>query len=341
MRYKLFYGALIITVLISCKDDKNRNKEGVFPVLKGEYIVQELPGFEPQIFAPGILSTGKNELNAVFSPDFSEFYFSTWVQNGQIVLLYMKNVNNRWTRPEVVSFSGKYSDADPFITHDNKWLYFASKRPIDSLRTPNDDNDIWRSKRLDNGWGEPERLDSTVNSEYSELYPTLTKDGTLYFSSGRDNASGGRDIFCSKWKSNKFQQAEKLDNVINSFNEGDVFVSPDGDYLIFNSNGRKEGNGLFISFKENDNWTTPQFMKEKINATGREYCPMVTPDGKYFFFTSPRSKFKPYSETRLTVEDINKMWSMPENGQGDIFWMDAKIIDEFRNSKFKKQKYEN
>ena len=82
-------------------------------------------------------------------------------------------------------------------------------------------------------------------------------------------------------------------------------------------------------------------MKEKINATGREYCPMVTPDGKYFFFTSPRSKFKPYSESRLTVEDINKMWSMPENGQGDIFWMDAKIIDEFRNTKFKKQKYEN
>jgi hypothetical protein len=330
MKFKNILFILIITVLFSCKSEQAGKSEEEFPVLKGQYIGQKMPGLEPEIFAPGIISSGKNELNAVFSPDFSEFYFSTWLQNGQIVILVMKNENNQWTKPEVVSFSGKYSDADPFITHDNKWLYFASKRPVDSSQTINDDNDIWRSERLDNGWGEPERLDSTVNSEFSELYPTLTNDGTLYFSSGRDNASGGRDIFYSKWRDNKFQQAEKLDDVINNFKEGDVFVSPDEDYLIFSSNGRKEGNGLFISFKENDNWTTPQFMKEKINATGREYCPMVTPDGKYFFYASPKNTLKPCSETKLTVDDINKMWSMLENGQGDIYWIDAKIINEFR-----------
>jgi hypothetical protein len=34
-------------------------------------------------------------------------------------------------------------------------------------------------------WGEPRNLGAPVNGEASEFFPTLTKDGTLYFGSGR------------------------------------------------------------------------------------------------------------------------------------------------------------
>ncbi|MCK4346432.1 MAG: PD40 domain-containing protein [Bacteroidales bacterium] len=325
---------LIVIISISCNNEQLKNEKETFPVLTGKYLGQEEPKLQPKIFAPDIISTGKYELNAVFSPDYTEFYFSIRVLSGQIVIMYMKNINNQWTEPEVVSFSGKYSDADPFITYDGNWLYFVSMRPVDSSQEAKHDYDIWRVNRHEDEWGEPERLDSTINSEYSDVYPTLTKDGTLYFSSGRDNASGGRDIFRSEWNDNEFQQAEKLDGVINDFREGDVFISPDEDYLIYSSRGREEGSGLFISFRENNKWNAPQFIGETINLTGGEYCPMVTPDGKYLFYTSEKDTFKPYSDTKMTLNDIlnhyNKFLLMPQNGLGDIYWIDAKIIKEFR-----------
>ena len=46
------------------------------------------------------------------------------------------------------------------------------------------------------------------------------------------------------------------------------------------------GNGLYITFNSDGEWSIPQNMGKEINKTGNEFCPMVDPDGKYFFFTS-------------------------------------------------------
>jgi hypothetical protein len=322
---------LSLMLLSSCLNNKPENKTDTFPVLRGQYFGQEKPGLLPKIFAPGIISTGKYELNSVFSPDYSEFYFTIRLLSRQMVIMCIKNENNQWTSPEVVSFSGKYEDADPFITNDGKWLYFTSKRPVDSSQVPNDDFEIWRSQRTKNGWEEPQRLDSTVNSKDSEVYPTLTKDGTLYFSRFCEN---GSDIYFAESNDNGFKPAQKVDAVINEFGEGDVFISPNEDYMIFSSRGRKEGNGLFISFKESNKWTVPEFMGKDINQAGMEYCPMVTPDGKYLFFTSERDSLKSYSDVRLNTRDIwthyENILTTPKNKLGDIYWVDAKIIDNYK-----------
>lgn len=45
---------------------------------KGEYFGQKPPGMTPEIFAPGFISTGKAELNSVFTPDGREFYFAIY-----------------------------------------------------------------------------------------------------------------------------------------------------------------------------------------------------------------------------------------------------------------------
>lgn len=331
---KIIILVFIVFHLFSCNTSQKKNEIETFPVLTGKYFGQGEPNLQPKLFAPNIISTGKYELNAVFSPDYTEFYYSIRILTGPIVIMCRKNIDNQWTEPKVVSFSGKYSDADPFITQDGKWLYFTSKRPIISDQEAKADYDIWRVNRFDGGWGEPERLDSTVNSEYSDVYPTLTQDGTLYYSSGRDSASEGADIFRSEWIDNKFQKAERLDGEINNFREGDIFVSPNEDYVIFSSRGRKEGNGLFISFRKNNKWNVPQFMGEEINLTGGEYCPMVSPDGKYLFFTSENDSLPSYDNRRITYHDVVSYYSnlcdRPQNGLGDIYWVDAKIIDKYR-----------
>ena len=56
----------------------------------------------------------------------------------------------------------------------------------------------------------------------------------------------------------------------------------------------------------------------------------ISPDGEYFFFTSYRSLHKPYSEEPLTYEDKIRILNSPGNGEGDIYWVDAKIIEQHK-----------
>ncbi len=45
------------------------------PHLEGPYLGQEPPGATPKLFAPGIISTGHDELFDSFTPDGNEFYY--------------------------------------------------------------------------------------------------------------------------------------------------------------------------------------------------------------------------------------------------------------------------
>ncbi len=197
MKKYLFLSLLIIA--FGCNTKQLETEQNSFPVLTGKYLGQAEPGNTPEIFAPNIISTGMSEINAVFSPDFKEFYYSIRMPNGQLVIMVLKNDGSKWSAPEVASFSGEYSEADPFITADGKYLYYVSKRPIDSLQIPKNDWDIWRVEKINGEWAKPEHLASDVNSDEDDIYPCLTKEGTLYFSSGRGGGNN-RDIYFAKSK---------------------------------------------------------------------------------------------------------------------------------------------
>ncbi|MBE0664402.1 MAG: hypothetical protein IH584_01170 [Candidatus Aminicenantes bacterium] len=53
-----------------------------FPKLTGPYLGQKPPGTTPELFAPGIVSTGLNELNSVFSPDGGRAVARKWDYRG-------------------------------------------------------------------------------------------------------------------------------------------------------------------------------------------------------------------------------------------------------------------
>ena len=305
-------------------------------MLIGKYLGQTKPGLKPEIFAPNIVSTGMAEINAVFSPDFKEFYYSIRMPSGKLVIMVLKNDGAQWSGPKVASFSGEYSDADPFISHDGNWLYFISKRPVDSTNIAKNDWDIWRVNKKGDKWFEPERLSSEINSDKDETYPSLTQNGKLYFSSGRIGENNN-DIFSADRVENGFSYPIRLNDTINSHWEGDIFISPKEDYMIFRSFGRDAGSGLYITFNSNGQWSLPKRMGEDINVTGREFCPIISPDGKYFFFTSNKSIKSNDDAEKLTYKKIKDDFiqsnNYPQRGRTDIYWVDAKIVDNYRKNK--------
>lgn len=281
------------------------------PPLKGEYLGQTRPGLTPLIFAPGFVSTEHRQLNAVFTLDRKEFYFAVQKPNTPLAIMVTKQVNHQWMKPAIVSFSGKYSDVDHSISPDGTKLFFCSRRPVTKDGKPKQDHDFWLSERTGPRWSEPRHLGFNVNSDREDYYPTVTRKGTLYFSSQREG-QGTNNIYRSVLEDSKYMKAEKLGETINTkYREFDPFIAPDESYIIFAS-GRPGGYGasdLYISFRKKDGtWTMAKNMGDQINSSSPDYTPMLSPDGKYLFFTSARS------------------------GASDIYWIDAKIIEQSKSN---------
>jgi len=301
----------IVTVFFTNCNQQNKSERETeidFSTLSGPYLGQKPPGLTPEIFAPSIISTEKNELNAVFSKKGDEFYYAIHTPDDKYTIMYTKQVNNIWIQPEVVSFSGKFTDVDMAFSPDGNQLYFCSKRPVPGDSTP--EYNIWVCERLqDNNWSESTKMGTPINTSESETYPTFTNDGTMYFSSSRPGGKGSKDIYYSKLVNGKFAKAINLGDSINTqYGEGDTYAAPDESFLIITCWGRPEGKGLDISFKKEDGSWTRKVNMEKIlkrNIVGG--CPYVSPDGKYFFYTR----------------------------NGDIYWVSAKIIEELKPKELK------
>ena len=101
--------------------------------------------------------------------------------------------------------------------------------------------------------------------------------------------------------------------------------------MIFASYGRDAGAGLYITFNQDGRWSLPQRMSEDINVTGREFCPIVTPDGRYFFYTSNQSVYSTDKPEKLTYkkikDDFIQSYKNPQMGNTDIYWVDIEILE--------------
>lgn len=305
----------------------------VFPALSGPYLGQAAPGAQPEVFAPGIISTGLAELNSVFTADGKEFYYA--VDTGlDWVIMVTKEEDGTWSEPEVVSFTRAHSGVDLCITRDGQRLFYCSNRSRTGGPELENNFDIWYVDRLaDGGWSEPTNLEA-VNSDSNEFYPSLVDDGTLYFLSGRNGGVGGSDIHRSPFVDGVYQEPENLGPVLNSpGNEGDAFIAPDESYIIFNSRGRitgPEDGSLFISFRGSDNsWGTPRNLSMVMTADRSDFCPMMSPDGRYFFFSSARPKLAD-ANGLISWRSLQDAQARPENGNTDVYWVDASFIEELR-----------
>lgn len=276
-------------------------------ILKDKYPGFETPGLMPKLFAPGLISTSDfEERDVMFSPDFKEFYFTRYSRITQMPMTVqlMKYANGQWSKPEAASFSGKFNAAECFISHDNQNLYFISQRPQDGTDNPSP-WEIWIADRVNGNWDNFRLFDTTQLKGC--FYPSLTKNGELLYT------GVGNDLYLSKIENGKVINPVKLGSEINTADaEYNAMISPNGDYIIFTSHGFKDlygGGDLYISFrKKDDSWTPAINMGPEINTAATEYCPNVSPDEKYFFFTSNKK------------------------GTEDIYWVDAAIIKRLRKT---------
>ena len=142
----------------------------------------------PQRWTPAAIASSGYESSPTFTPDGREMFFlSADADFSNCRLTRSRCEAGRWSKPEPPPFARPLPviEADPFMTHDGKRLYYISSRQDPQ----HEDFDIWYVDRLaDATWGEPQRLPEPVNSKGSELLPRQDLQGRLYF--GSDRAGG-------------------------------------------------------------------------------------------------------------------------------------------------------
>ena len=312
----------------------NNIKKDDWPVLRGPYLSQKPPGKTPEIFAPGIISTRYSERIVCFAPDNKELFYAVWgVPHG--VFFYTHEDNGKWTKPQTAPFSGRYG-AEGTLSPDGNFFIYSSNMPLSGSGEPSKVYSCWISYRSGSGWSDSEciKLLSEPNNT-NVCYPSVASSGNIYFYSDRKEGYGKDDIYISEFVKGKYTLPKNLGTSINTKGKDlDSCIAPDESYLIFVRNiGGLGGWDLFISFKTEDgSWSKAINMGSGINTVASDFCPTISLDGKYFFFTSNRRLHEPYSEIPLTYERKLKILNSPGNGSSDIYWVDAKFIEELKKN---------
>ena len=149
-------------------------------------------------------------------------------------------INGIWNVTEPFPFNSanqQFNIAHPAFSPDDSTLYFASNMPggiggADLYKC------VWRNGR----WSLPINLGNTVNTRGDELFPYVSKSGKLFFTSNGYDDSEGFDVYFSYIVENKYQEAVRLPEPINS---------PLDDFSYCESKGGN--NGYLSSNRESEN----------------------------------------------------------------------------------------
>lgn len=257
----------------------------------------------PQIFAPGVISDAAEQWRITFTPNGKQAYFARsarFFPFTRLATIYESHVtpDGTWSAPVVASFSGTYSDIDPFLSPDGQRLYFSSVRPVDGVQRP--DIDLWYVARVADGWGAPVHLGPEVNTpDADELYPSVSADGTLYFASGPFFPQPGKhfDIYQAVRVGAGFAPRVAMGGAVNTtpspsdpnlqsawdFNPE---ISVDGHTLVFTSL-RPGGYGmgdLYVSTRRGQDWSAARNLGPIVNTADDEYHPTLSRNRRTLYF---------------------------------------------------------
>lgn len=189
-----------------------------------------------------------------FSPDGNTMYFSresffekmyekdSITKNRYSVLQLFKATKegDKWSNIEGFAINSEnYSVKNPSVSADGKTLYFASNMPGGYGLF-----DIYKASINDDGTlGEAENLGQKVNTQGQEMFPYISSNGTLYFSSNGHLGLGNLDVFHTKEIDGKMAPVRNIGVPINSNADDFAFRLDEESGEGFVSSNREGGVG--------------------------------------------------------------------------------------------------
>ena len=171
-----------------------------------------------------------------------------------------KNEQGKWGPLEDFSWnSDDYSVGHPTVTSDGKTIFFISDMPGGYGLT-----DLYKTTLQDGVWGKPENLGPSINSEGMELFPHVSKQNVLFFSSDGNAGLGGLDIYYSLPDKEMYLTSTNMGYPVNTkADDFSVFINDD-DTTGFISSNRNGGVGKDDIYAVN--FSKPITAKKQLNG---------------------------------------------------------------------------
>lgn len=206
----------------------------------------------PELISANAINTSYHESSIAITNNDSIFYFTRVNLNkkeklnpdnvGTVRLMLYKatlDKNGKWNTIEKLPFNTETSSTGhPTLSPDNKRLYFVSDREGGYGQT-----DIYYVDITESGYGQPTNLGPDVNTNGREVFPFISKNGTLYFSSDGYANIGLLDIYETNYLNDKKAKVINLELPFNSGHDDFAFFINDDLKTGYLSSNRPEGKG--------------------------------------------------------------------------------------------------
>lgn len=255
------------------------------------------------------INTKYHEGLVSFSPDGNTMYFSresfyekvfekdslSTNRYGVLHLFKANKLGDDWDNTEGFAINSKnYSVKNPSVSADGKTLYFASDMPGGYGNF-----DIYKSAINNDGTlGEAMNLGQKVNTEGQEMFPFISDNGTLYFSSNGHLGLGGMDVFFTK----------EIDGKIAPIRNVGLPVNSNADDFAFRIN-EETGEGFVSSNREGGQGSDDIYAIKKLQPIFDVLVSAKAIDNK---------TDEPIANAMVTLYDSegNKVVSKPTNDEG-------------------------
>jgi peptidoglycan-associated lipoprotein len=214
-----------------------------------------------------------NEGTITFSPDGKTMVFgkgnSGKRKGTNDVDLYLSRYRNgAWTEPQLININQPEGwESTPALSPDGRTLYFSSNR-----KGGYGGLDLYSAQMDSRGrFGKVRNLGPEINTAGDELFPYVSDNGKMYFSSDGQPGYGMMDIFVV----NRANGKNKIDNLGQPVNStGDDFglflFRPDRGFFTSNREGGKGDDDIYTFINEDPNLKVVNYTLEGVTLTPKK-----------------------------------------------------------------------
>ena len=160
-------------------------------------------------------------------------------------------VNNEWVQADLFPFNSPKTDynvAHPALSPNDSVLYFASNMPGGQGGM-----DLYKCYLRNGRWSQPINLGATINTKGDELFPFVSEEGLLYFSSNGRTERGKKnmDVFAADITPTGYKAPYPLPFPMNTEYDDFAYSEYNGPEFGLLSSNRNEERDMIYSFRMN------------------------------------------------------------------------------------------
>ncbi len=227
-------------------------------------------------YAPVFTADGKriyftsrraNTTGGMMNPDDQEYFEDVYTGIWNEKMLKYDSVNNNVER-----INGPGFESMAWLSKDGLHAIVTINNTATNAKKVTGSSDIAEVEFTKKGkWNVPKVISNkSINTSFFEGSATLTADGnTMYFTSDRKGDKRSTDIYVVQRTGKTWGEAKILSDSVNTtMRETTPYISPDGRFLFFSSEGHIGMGGLdvFVSENTGSGWTKAKNLGPLVNS---------------------------------------------------------------------------